>query len=82
MQWLVKSNTLFYIHIEYKKANHKKKTTTKQTKKKLMYTCYNENVSTVRDARKYLCLTPIFVQVKFSCYVYTSARCKRGEQFN
>lgn len=24
MQWLVKSNTLFYIHIEYKKANHKK----------------------------------------------------------
>lgn len=25
MQWLVKSNTLFHIHIEYKKTNHKKK---------------------------------------------------------
>lgn len=25
MQWLVKSNTLFHIHIEYKKSKPKKK---------------------------------------------------------
>lgn len=66
---LLNRTPYFISTLSIKKANHKKKTTTKQTKKKLMYTCYNENVSTVRDARKYLCLTPIFVQVKFSCYV-------------